>query len=214
MNTKVIPCDHENALRQAQEALQNGGLIAFPTDTVYGVAAGAFDSAGIAQLYRAKERSASKAIAVLIGEPNQLAQVTLDLPPGARRLADAFWPGALTLVVPRHPALPANISPTETIGVRMPDHAFARELLRAAGPLAVTSANLSGGENPTSADEVLAQLAGRVALVLDGGRTGGGVPSTVVDCTGGQPVILRQGAIPAEQILQTWRGIQSKASPD
>lgn len=205
MKTEVIPCEHVNALRQAQDALRNGGLIVFPTDTVYGLAAGAFDATGIEKLYQAKERSASKAIAVLIGELGQLSLVTRELPAGARRLADAFWPGALTLVMPRHPALPVNISPTDTIGVRMPDHAFARELLRAAGPLAVTSANLSGGENPTSTDEVLAQLAGRVALVLDGSRTGGGVPSTVVDCTGEQPVILRQGAIPAEQIQQTWQ---------
>ena len=106
------------------------------------------DTGAIGRLYQAKERSENKAIAVLIGDVDQLGQVAGELNPAARRLAQAFWPGALTLVVPRRADLPENLSPLPTVGVRMPDHAFARSLLRQAGPLATTSANLSGGPNP------------------------------------------------------------------
>jgi L-threonylcarbamoyladenylate synthase len=105
--------------------LKAGGLVAFPTDTVYGLAASVLDKAGIDRLYEAKKRSASKAIAVLVGDLDQLEQVTQTLPEGAQRLAEAFFPGALTLVVPRRPDLPENLSPGMTVGVRMPDHEFA-----------------------------------------------------------------------------------------
>ncbi len=200
MNTELIPTTSPTAWDAALDVLRHGGLVAFPTDTVYGVAALITDPAAIDRLYQAKERSTNKAIAVLIGDLAQIDQVAGQFPARARRLAERFWPGALTLVVPRSPALPANLSPTPTIGVRMPDHAFARELLRRAGPLATTSANLSGGPNPRDAQEVLEQLAGRIELVLDGGAAPGGVPSTVVDCTGAELVILREGAIPGEKI--------------
>lgn len=199
-NTIVMDMADPGVFPLALQILRAGGMVAFPTDTVYGLGALAFDSQAVDRLYQAKIRAASKAIAVLIGELGQLAQVTGGVTPSAERLAGRFWPGALTLVVPGHPGLPKNLSPQPTIGVRMPDHAFARELLRQAGPLAVTSANLSGGENPRNAAEVLAQLAGRVDLVIDGGEVSGGIPSTVVDCTGDSPVILRAGAISAEAI--------------
>jgi L-threonylcarbamoyladenylate synthase len=204
MRTRLISCDDPQAVEAALQVLKAGGLVAFPTDTVYGLAASVLDKAGIDRLYEAKKRSASKAIAVLVGDLDQLGQVTQTLPEGAQRLAEAFFPGALTLVVPRRPDLPENLSPGMTVGVRMPDHEFARRLLRATGALAVTSANLSGGENPRTAEEVMAQLEGRVELVLDGGSVPGGVPSTVVDCTGENPVILREGAVPAGKIFQVW----------
>jgi L-threonylcarbamoyladenylate synthase len=204
MRTRLISCDDPQAVEAALLVLKAGGLVAFPTDTVYGLAASVLDKAGIDRLYEAKKRSASKAIAVLVGDLDQLEQVTQTLPEGAQRLAEAFFPGALTLVVPRRPDLPENLSPGMTVGVRMPDHEFARRLLRATGALAVTSANLSGGENPRTAEEVMAQLEGRVELVLDGGSVPGGVPSTVVDCTGKNPVILREGAVPAGKIFQVW----------
>ena len=127
-------------------------------------------------------------------------QVTQAIPAVARRLAERFWPGPLTLVVARHPALPAILSPLPTVGVRMPDHPTALALLRQSGPLATTSANLSGGPNPLTAQEVLAQLDGRVDLIIDGGRCPGGVPSTVVDCTAGELKILRQGPITLEEL--------------
>jgi L-threonylcarbamoyladenylate synthase len=195
MNTLLLPASSPSALTAALEVLHGGGLVAFPTDTVYGVAALITDAAAIERLYQAKERSAQKAIAVLIGDLTQIELVAGQFPARARRLAERFWPGALTLVVPRQAGLPDNLSPTATIGVRMPDHAFARELLRQAGPLATTSANLSGGPNPHDAQEVLAQLDGRIELVIDGGAAPGGVPSTVVDCTGDELSILREGAI-------------------
>ena len=200
MKTLVIPTSSPIALTAAFNVLQNGGLVALPTDTVYGLAALVTDSAAIDRLYLAKVRSPQKAIAVLVGSLDQMDQVVSQFSGEASRLARRFWPGALTLVVPQHPGLPANLSPLPTIGVRMPDHAFALELLRQTGPLATTSANLSGGPNPRDAGEVFAQLEGRIELVLDGGPVPGGIPSTVVDCTGKELVILREGAIPASQI--------------
>jgi L-threonylcarbamoyladenylate synthase len=200
MKTEVLSIEHPQAIQRALELLRAGRLVAFPTDTVYGLAALVTDRQAIDLIFQAKERSPSKAIAVLIGEISQLSLVTPGLSTAALRLAARFWPGALTLVVTSLPGLPANLSPTPTIGVRMPDHAFTRQLLSQAGPLATTSANLSGGPNPRNAQEVLNQLEGRVELVLDGGDSAGGVPSTVVDCTAASLTILREGAISASEI--------------
>ena len=201
MNTKMLATGHPDAISSALAVLANGGLVAFPTDTVYGVAASLAVPSGIDRLYEAKSRSANKAIAVLIAEIDQLALLTPGLTPAARRLAERFWPGALTLVLPKQPRLPANLSPLPTVGVRMPDHLFARALIRAAGPLATSSANVSGEANPLNAQDVMAQLAGRIELILDGGPVSGGVPSTVVDCTQDPPLILRSGAISSAEII-------------
>lgn len=200
MDTKTILMNDERAVDLAVEVLKAGGLVAFPTDTVYGVGALAFEPACIERIYEAKDRDTTKAIPILVGTLEQLSHVALMLTPAAEKLAQRYWPGALTLVIPRHPSLPDVLSPIPTVGVRMPDHPYALELLRRAGPLAVTSANLSGEENPRTAQDVLAQLEGRIALVVDGGAAPGGVPSTVVDCTGEQARILRHGAIPDEEI--------------
>ncbi len=200
MITTVLPTSDPIAIPRALEILSAGGLVAFPTDTVYGVAAGLFNAPGIDRLYEAKARSANKAIAVLIAEVDQLNLLTPGLTSSARRLADRFWPGALTLVVPKHASLPANLSPLPTVGVRMPDHPFARALMRVTGPLATSSANISGESNTLTARQVLDQLDGRIELLLDGGPVPGGVPSTVVDCTQDPPQILRQGALTAEEI--------------
>lgn len=202
MQTLVLPTHQPHALTYALEILAGGGLIAFPTDTVYGVAARIDQPAGIDRLYLAKARSANKAIAVLIAEIDQLALLTPGLTLSARRLAEAFWPGALTLVVPKKPSLPENLSALPTVGVRMPDHAFARELMRRAGPLATSSANISGEINTLTAVQVLEQLDGRVELILDGGTAPGSLPSTVVDCTQEPPSILRQGALTADSIFR------------
>jgi L-threonylcarbamoyladenylate synthase len=202
MLTELLSTGHPEAITRAVTVLKNGGLVAIPTDTVYGVAAQVHDSQAIERIYRVKERSENKAIAVLIGEMAQLSSVAGSQTQIARRLAEAFWPGGLTLVLPRHAGLPENLSPQPTIGVRMPDHSFTRRLLTLTGPLATSSANLSGGPNPRNAQEVLAQLDGRIELVLDGGDAPGGVPSTVVDCTGDKIIILRQGAIAPEQLAK------------
>ena len=200
METTILPTTDSQAIQAALLVLQAGGLVAFPTDTVYGLAADPFNRAAIERLYAAKERNMSKAIAVLVGTVEQLSQITPGLPTQAEALAARFWPGALTLVVSRRAELPAQLSVLPTIGVRMPDHPFALNLLQASGPLATTSANQSGAGNPLTAADVLDQLGGRIELVLDGGTCPGGVPSTVVDCTVPDVRVLREGAISAEDI--------------
>jgi L-threonylcarbamoyladenylate synthase len=200
MKTEVLLASDPNALRYAVDVLRYGGLVAFPTDTVYGVGALAFHHEAVMRLYTVKGRSTDKAIAVLIGREADLADVATALTPAAEKLAAKFWPGSLTLVVPKHPRLPAAVSSLPTVGVRMPDHALARQLLEQTGPMAVTSANLSGEPNALTAAHVLAQLSGRIELILDGGRVPGGVPSTVVDCTAAVPQILREGPVTAADI--------------
>lgn len=201
MNTEILLAKREESIAKAIECVKRGGLIAFPTDTVYGVGGGAFDPKVIHQIIQIKERGASKAIPILLGDKVHLKLVVAHMSIFAKRLAEAFWPGPLTLVVPRHPDLPENISPNDTIGVRMPDHPVALMLLKNTGPMAVTSANLSGSPDSHTAQEVLGQLGSRIDLILDGGKTPGGVPSTVVDCTGEHPVILRSGPLSLEDLL-------------
>jgi L-threonylcarbamoyladenylate synthase len=201
MNTEILSAQDPLALPRALEILQLGGLVAFPTDTVYGVGALAFDGAAVESIYAAKDRPVEKAIPVLIGDADDLAKVSAEVPEIALKLAARFWPGPLTLVMPKHPKLPEAVSAAPTVGVRIPDHPVARALLRLAGPMAVTSANLSGQPSPSTAHEVFAQLGGRIALILDGGKTPGGVPSTVVDCIGVEPQVLRAGAIPKSEII-------------
>jgi len=195
MKTQIIPISEPLAYSIAQDLLEVGELVAFPTDTVYGVGAPVFNKQGIGNLYLAKLRDASKAIPILLGDPAELEQVAAGMSDTVMKLAQHFWPGPLTLVMPRRPDLPDELSPYATIGVRMPDHPVALTLLKMIGPMAVTSANLSGQMNTCTAQEVMAQLGGRIAMILDGGRTPGGKPSTVVDCSGAEPVILRVGPI-------------------
>lgn len=193
--TCMISADSPEAISAALEVIAAGGTVVFPTDTVYGLAASAFSAQAIEKLFQIKVRERGKPIAVLLGSLDQLKDVADDPSPAAIALAEKHWPGALTLVVPRHPQMPHNLSPLPTLGVRIPDHPAALALLQAAGPLAVTSANLSGQENTTTARQALSQLDGVVDLILDGGQTPGGVPSTVVDMTGETPRLLRQGPI-------------------
>lgn len=200
METVILSAEKSGAIAQALEVLKRGDLVAFPTDTVYGIGALAFDAAAVENIYSAKDRPVDKAIPILIGGPEDLDKVTADIPPIAAKLAARFWPGALTLVVPKHPNLPEVVSTTPTVGVRVPDHPVARALLRAAGPMAVTSANLSGQASPKTAEEVSRQLNGRIPLILDGGETPGGVPSTVVNCLGTEPAILREGPVTLKDI--------------
>jgi L-threonylcarbamoyladenylate synthase len=195
MKTEVIKSDHPVVLEHALDVLKHGGLVVFPTDTVYGLGALPTKDEFIERLYAIKGRESTRAIAILIGSASELEQVSVLPNDSAWQLARRFWPGPLTLIVPRRPSLPAALSPNETIGVRVPDHQFALDLLHLTGPLGVTSANISGRSNTTSAQEVLAQLDGKVHLVVDGGLSPGGVPSTVVDCTSPEPIILRSGPI-------------------
>jgi len=202
MNTEVLPATSPDALLRALNVLRSGGLVSFPTDTVYGVGSLAFDQQAIESIYIAKDRPIEKAIPVLIADKEDLIKVAEEIPPVASRLIERFWPGPLTLLVPKKGTLPIAISATPTVGVRVPDHDVARALLRLAGPLAVTSANLSGQPSPTTAQEAFAQLGGRIAMIFDGGETPGGIPSTVVDCTGDKIQVLREGPIPKELLLK------------
>lgn len=197
---KLISAANPHALTLTQRVLEAGGIVAFPTDTVYGIAATVANPLAIEKLYAVKGRAETKAIAVLIGDVAQLNSVAEDFPPGADKLARRFWPGPLTLVVPRHPSLPEVLSHNATIGVRMPGHPFALALLRHCGPLAVTSANLSGAADACTAAEVRAQLGDRIELIVDGGSTPGAVPSTVVDCVLSPYAILRPGPVSADEI--------------
>jgi L-threonylcarbamoyladenylate synthase len=203
MKTSVLSAKDPYALPHAVDVLRNGGMVAFPTDTVYGLGSLAFDSMSVDRLYIAKGRSHEKAIAILINGVEQLSQVAQNLSEAALELAKQFWPGPLTLVVQRHPNVPEAISLLATVGVRVPDHLVALKLLAMAGPLAVTSANLSGENNTNSAKEVMDQLGGRIHVILDGGRSPGGIPSTVVDCTTSEPVVLRTGPISIRDIKKT-----------
>ena len=176
--------------------------MAFPTDTVYGVGAVVWDRRAVAKLYEAKLRALDKAIPVLLADPADLPAVAGASPESATRLAQRFWPGPLTLVVPRSEKIPDEVTAGgASVAIRVPDHDLARALIRAVGaPLATTSANISGQPSAVTAAEVAAQLGDRIAMILDGGRCPGGVPSTVVDLTGDVPVVLRVGPISQRQI--------------
>jgi len=198
MKTEIIPAAN---IQRAFEVLKNGGIIAFPTDTVYGLGALAFDNPAIESIYTAKERPIEKAIPILIGDLSDLDRIAENIPDMALRLSARFWPGPLTCILPKKATLPPAISATLTVAARIPDHPHALALLKAAGPMAVTSANISGKPSPSTAQEVYSQLSGRIPLILDGGKTPGGVPSTLVDCTGKEPVTLREGPISLDQLL-------------
>ena len=200
MKTECLSAADPTALTRALTILRAGGLVAFPTDTVYGLGALAFDGAAVESIYAAKDRPVEKAIPILIADIDDLDKVTSSPSDMARRLAGRFWPGPLTLILPKMRTLPEAVSATDTVAVRIPDHPIARALLRAAGPMAVTSANLSGQVSPTNAKALIRQLNGRIPFVLDGGETPGGVPSTLVDCLGAEPVILRAGPVTMEEI--------------
>ncbi len=201
IQTEMVPADDPKSIQRALEVLQKGGLVAFPTDTVYGLGALAFDGNAVESIYFTKNRPVEKAIPVLIGDHADLEKVSTSISDIVHKLVSQFWPGPLTVVVPKMPTLPEAVSASETVGVRVPDHQVARALLRSTGPMAVTSANISSQPSPSTAQEVFEQLNGRIELIIDGGKTPGGVPSTLVDCTGSEIKVLREGPISLEQIL-------------
>jgi len=201
MKTEIVSASSFNAIPRAIEILKAGGLVAFPTDTVYGVGALAFDGKAVESIYIAKDRPIEKAIPILIGDSDDLQKVGTDIPDSAYKLASCFWPGPLTILVPKRADLPEAVSATATVGVRVPDHDVARALLRLAGPMAVTSANISGKQSPVTGRDVYEQLGGRIDLIIDGGTTPGGVPSTLVDCTTAELNVLREGPISLEELI-------------
>jgi L-threonylcarbamoyladenylate synthase len=198
-----VQAKEEGALEEAISTVRAGGLIAFPTDTVYGLAALPDDPQAVTRIYSVKGRSASNPLALLLSDSILVNRVAI-IPEAARPLMRRFWPGGLTLVVLKTPEVSEEVSPGTTVGIRIPNLRLARDLIRAAGGiLAVTSANRSGAPSPLTVDDVLEQLGDKIELVVDGGRCWGGVPSTVLDCTVWPPTVLRHGAVPEEAIRRT-----------
>jgi len=207
METEIIHAKSESAQRRAVGVLQAGGLIAFPTDTVYGLAALPWKVDAVTHLYKVKQRPADRPIPLLLSDVHHLSRVAT-LPPQFRRpfkkLSARFWPGGLTLVLPKTEIVPNAVSAGSTVAVRIPDLPLARDLIReAGGVLAVTSANLSGQANPITAQEVEEQLGDRIDLILDGGPCRGGIPSSVLDCTVSPPLLLRRGVVSEASLRAT-----------
>ncbi len=200
------------APRRAVELLRAGGVVVFPTDTVYGLGCDATNPSAVRQLFEIKGRPPEQPVPVLLAEPEE-AEALAHVPAAARRLMAHFWPGPLTLVLPaRGQVVDLVTAGTGTVGLRVPDHPVPRALVRACRfPLVGTSANTSGHPAPTAVPQVLSDLDGRVRLVLDGGRLRGR-PSTVVDCTGDRPRVLRAGPIPMELVERVWAGVQGVPS--
>lgn len=191
------------ALERAAEAVREGKVVVLPTDTVYGVGADAFDVVAVAMVLAAKHRGRDMPPPVLVPNPRTVDGLASDVPMYAKILMRQFWPGPLTVVVRAQPSLQWDLGETNgTVALRMPDDEVALGLLAEVGPLAVTSANLTGRPAATTGREALDQLGGAVAVYLEDGPRTGGLPSTIVDCTGEEPVVLRLGALSAEQLRQ------------
>jgi L-threonylcarbamoyladenylate synthase len=190
------------ALLQAAEILRSGGLVAFPTETVYGLGANALDAAAVEKIFAAKQRPHWDPVIVHVAEVAEARQLTASWPEAVERLAEKFWPGPLTMLLPRTPAIPDVCTAGRAkAGLRLPSHAVARVLIAAAGvPVAAPSANLFGHTSPTTADHVLADLDGRIDAVLDAGGCAVGIESTVLDPMATPPMIYRPGGVTADQI--------------
>ncbi|WP_197525190.1 L-threonylcarbamoyladenylate synthase [Symbiobacterium thermophilum] len=200
---EVDPADPEpEVVAQAAAILRAGDVVAFPTETVYGLGANALSSEAVARIFAAKGRPSDNPLIVHIADTAQLEGLVESVPPTAERLMERCWPGPLTLVMRKGPAVPPEVTAgLDTVGIRMPDHPVALALIRAAGvPIAAPSANASGRPSPTTAEHVLEDLAGSIPAVLDGGETGVGVESTVLDMTTDPPMILRPGGLPREEL--------------
>ncbi|MDO0925712.1 L-threonylcarbamoyladenylate synthase [Streptomyces sp. TG1A-8] len=193
--------DRVTGLREAASAVRRGELVVLPTDTVYGIGADAFSSEAVADLLAAKGRGRNMPTPVLIGSPNTLHGLVTDFSELAWELVDAFWPGALTLVARHQPSLQWDLGDTRgTVAVRMPLHPVAIELLTEVGPMAVSSANLTGHPAPENCDAAREMLGDSVSVYLDGGPTPGNVPSSIVDVSREVPLLLREGAISPDEL--------------
>jgi tRNA threonylcarbamoyl adenosine modification protein (Sua5/YciO/YrdC/YwlC family) len=197
------PAQLLQGLAEAEAALRRGELVVMPTDTVYGIAAEAFDPVAVDGLLKAKGRGRDMPPPVLVGTVRAAMALVMDLTDTGKDLIDEFWPGGLTIVCRSSPTLVWDLGETKgTVAVRMPLHPVALDLLKRTGPLAVSSANVSGQPPATTADEAMAQLGDSVAVYLDGGPCGADVPSTIIDLTGSVPRLLRRGVIPVERLRE------------
>ena len=206
--TIVIKIDEKNIedqkLDQAAEVLKTGGLVAFPTETVYGLGANALDQAAVASIFKAKGRPSDNPLIVHISHKDQLGELVSEIPKGAEIIMDKFWPGPLTLIFKKTSRVPLITSAgLETVAIRMPDNGIALKLIEKTNlPIAAPSANTSGRPSPTRACHVLEDLDGKADVVIDGGTTGVGLESTVLDLTGDIPTILRPGGVTYEDLLE------------
>lgn len=208
MDTVILPAYSAVAVDHAAQVLEAGKLIVIPTDTVYGLAAALSCPAAIEEIYRVKRRPPERPIALLVDRVDEVEQVAEAIPDAARALMERFWPGGLTIALPKRAGIPDIVTAAgPTVAVRMPDHPTARALIRRLGqPLPTTSANRSGEPSPVDAARARAALEGDVALILDAGAAPGGVDSTVVDLSVQPPRVLRVGAISIQQLEQTLGG--------
>ncbi|MGY0691213.1 L-threonylcarbamoyladenylate synthase [Virgibacillus sp. FSP13] len=195
---------YQQAIDEAAALLKSGSAVAFPTETVYGLGADATSEAAVAKIFQAKGRPADNPLIAHVATKEQLAKLVTYIPPFVDKLMDAFSPGPLTYVLPTNDLCATNVTAgLSTIGVRMPVHPVAQSLLKQCDiPIAAPSANTSGKPSPTTADHVWQDLHGKIAGLLDGGPTGVGVESTVIDCTGEIPIVLRPGGVSKEQLEQ------------
>lgn len=205
MSTRTYDCadadERRDGLAAAAAAVRRGDLVVLPTDTVYGVGADAFSPPAITALLAAKGRGRDMPVPVLVASTPMLEALVEDLPAAGRALGEAFWPGALTLVVRHTPHLAWDLGETRgTVAVRMPDHPIALELIEKTGPLAVSSANRTGNSPPTTMLDSRLELGAAVAVYLDGGPCAAPVPSSIVDLTGEVPRVLRAGALDAQAL--------------
>lgn len=213
MQTQVLPVN-EQSIALAARLLQQGELVALPTETVYGIAADARNGAAVRKIFAAKGRPQDNPLIVHICGMQMLRGIVAEVPPRARKLAAAFWPGPLTMVMPRGEEVSdVTCAGLDTVGVRMPSHPVVQAVIRASGvAFAAPSANLSGKPSPTNAQDTLADMDGRLPLILDGGESAVGVESTVVSVTGEHPVLLRPGYITKEQ-MEAVLGEEVQVSP-
>lgn len=202
MQTQLLQANDPKAIETAAQILKEGGLVGMPTETVYGLAANALDGKAVAKIFAAKGRPMDNPLIVHISEFDQINRLVQSVPEAARRLAARFWPGPLTIILPKSEIIPDEVSAgLPTVAVRFPSHPVARALITAAGlPLAAPSANLSGHPSPTTAEHVMNDLSGKIEAVLDGGACGVGVESTVVTLATNPPRLLRPGGITLEQL--------------
>lgn len=196
MKTEITEATEQN-IRRAGQILRQGGIVAFPTDTVYGLGAVCTDEDAIRKLFEAKGRDAGKPVSILVSSVSQVLSVAEEVPEKAQRLMEKYWPGALTIILKKKVEVSDQLSAgRDTIGIRMPDSETACRLIEEAGsPLAAPSANLSGKRSAATAEDVREDLYGRIDMILDGGACPVGLASTVADLTGKEPVILREGVI-------------------
>ena len=203
MKTIVKPVSPE-AIAEAAKIIREGGLVGMPTETVYGLGANALDEAAVKRIFEAKGRPGDNPLIVHVSSLSEIPPLVREIPESAKRLMEAFWPGPMTLILPKSDLIPgATSAGLDTVGIRLPASEAARELIAASGcPIAAPSANRSGRPSPTTAQHVFEDMDGRIPMILDGGASEVGVESSVIDATGEIPVILRPGGITPEMVEQ------------